>query len=91
MNENVVQKLKKKMGSNILSFSTLRVFFHCNLAAKVNLCTFPDNLFLLISFAVSLYLILKIYVVVAIFFSSCLFCDVSFHFVCSHHTSFLKF
>lgn len=53
----------KKFGSNILSFSTLRVLSHCNLAAKVNLCTFPDNLFLLISFAVSLYLILKIYVV----------------------------
>ena len=67
MNENVVQKLKKKIGSNILSFSTLRVSSHCNLVAKVNLCTFPDNLLLLISFAVSLYLILKIYVVVAIF------------------------
>ena len=79
MNENVVGKLKKKFGSNILSFSTLRVLSHCNLAPKVNLCsitdnlftdnlcTITDNLFLLISFAVSLYLILKIYIVVVIF------------------------
>ena len=67
MNENVVGKLKKKFGSNILSFSTLRVLSHCNLAPKVNLCSITDNLFLLISFAVSLYLILKIYIVVVIF------------------------
>lgn len=88
MNENVVQK-QKKFGSNSLSFGTLRVFFHH--VSKVNLCTITDNVFLLISFAVSFYLILKIYIVVIIFFLSYLFCDESFHFVGSHHTSFLKF
>lgn len=80
----------KKFSSNILSFSTLRVFFHHNLLSKVNLCTITDNVFLLISFAVSFYLILKS-ILLSLFFLSYLFCDESFHFVGSHHTSFLKF